>query len=543
MKKNGLLVFMLYILLVGDKIVAQPCREIIGYFPAWQWYDRQQLVNPQTIHYDRYSIINYAFFKPKPDGTIEGTDAWADENILEGQINWQTTPKSHYPNTSLVDLAHAAGVKVLISIGGWAESRHFSTIAAQDVTRQKFVEACQGLIEKYNLDGIDIDWEYPGYKERGGSPDDKNNFTKLIKGIRQNLDDLTIKTNKNYLLTAAFSASADNMMHIDWAAVTPSLSSINLMTYDFEGTWSDKTGHNAPLYATNEACVDAAVTRLINTYNVPVSKICMGIAFYGRSMKTPIAPILRGPLNGKADKKTFKQDDGAPLYYNILAKKKLFTEYWDSIAQVPFLLGKKNLKTFLSYDDEKSVTIKAQYIVNKKLRGTILWDLTGDYLESPQNGITTPLLDAINTIFDLSDTTIIQDTFFQNPRPENPNTFQKGNDLLLQETSKTDTIIPTLTNASSNKFSDFDIIDEKAIPLAIAFRLKQNRAVFIHIKNMEGQILRGMDCGVLKQGSHTVALKSLIDALPTTEYLIELLLPAYEIIPEEKCIKKWYKNL
>ena len=101
---------------------AQLPREIIGYYPAWQWYDRDGLVNPQTIPYSKYSIINYAFFKPNFDGTLSGLDPWADDNLLQGKINYQTNPPSHYPNTSLVDLAHLSGVKVLISIGGWTQS-------------------------------------------------------------------------------------------------------------------------------------------------------------------------------------------------------------------------------------------------------------------------------------------------------------------------------------------------------------------------------------------------------------------------------------
>jgi chitinase len=61
---------------------------------------------------------------------ISNTDAWADENLLQGQINWSTTPVSYYPNTSIIDLAHNAGTKVMVSIGGWTLSDNFPTIAA-----------------------------------------------------------------------------------------------------------------------------------------------------------------------------------------------------------------------------------------------------------------------------------------------------------------------------------------------------------------------------------------------------------------------------
>jgi GH18 family chitinase len=93
--------FSLIVLTFFSTINAQTCRQVIGYIPNWQWYDRAKLVNPMTIQYQKYSILNYAFFKPETTGAISTTDAWADENLLLGQINWSTTPVSYLPNTSI----------------------------------------------------------------------------------------------------------------------------------------------------------------------------------------------------------------------------------------------------------------------------------------------------------------------------------------------------------------------------------------------------------------------------------------------------------
>lgn len=104
---------------------SQPCKEIIGYYPNWQWYDRAKLVKPTTINYSKYTILNYCFFKPETSGAISSTDSWADENLLQGEINWSTLIPSYYPNTSIIDLAHIAGTKVMVSIGGWTLSDNF----------------------------------------------------------------------------------------------------------------------------------------------------------------------------------------------------------------------------------------------------------------------------------------------------------------------------------------------------------------------------------------------------------------------------------
>ncbi len=387
-------------------IKAQPPREIIGYYPAWQWYDRGGLVNPQTIPYSKYSIINYSFFKPNFDGTISGLDAWADENLLQGKINYQTEPNTHYPNTSLVDLAHQAGVKVLISVGGWTESHLFSRIAADPRKLKRFAGECRRLVELYNLDGIDIDWEYPGDADRAGKPADKQNFTFLLRGIRDSLNRLSIQTGKKYLLTGAFSASKRNMTHIEWRKVSPLLDAINLMTYDFYGSWDSQAGHNSPLFATanddSEANIDGAVKALTTIHGVSPSKINIGAAFYGRSLKTKETPEVLTALTGKVDTITFHTDEGSPLYYNILKQKDHFTEHWDEYAQVPYLTGKDDLKTFVSYDDARSIANKAHYVTAKKLRGVIIWEMTGDCVETVENEVKTfknPLLDALIEAF------------------------------------------------------------------------------------------------------------------------------------------------
>ncbi len=106
----------------------QEDKTIVGYYPNWQWYDRANLVNPETIQYEKYSIINYAFFSPQSDGSISLTDPWADENLLLGPMIWWPDP--HNDSTrSLPYLAHQEGVKVLPSIGGWTLSYNFSSIA------------------------------------------------------------------------------------------------------------------------------------------------------------------------------------------------------------------------------------------------------------------------------------------------------------------------------------------------------------------------------------------------------------------------------
>ncbi|MBS1636458.1 MAG: T9SS type A sorting domain-containing protein [Bacteroidetes bacterium] len=400
--------FILVIICLSAKsFLAQPCKEIIGYYPNWQWYDRNKLVQPSTIAYHKYSVINYCFFKPESTGAISNTDSWADENLLQGQINWSTSPYSYYPNTSLVDLAHNAGTKVMVSIGGWTLSDNFPTIAASAGTRTMFASECCRLIRFYHFDGIDIDWEYPGFSGHSGTSADKHNFTLMLQQVRDSLNVLGQAHNKNYLLSACFSAASSNAANIEWNNVSGILDMINLMTYDFFGAWDCTANHNTPLYTTNVGDpafnINSAWNMLTLTYGVAPSKINVGVAFYGRSQTG--ATALYQPTNCGVDNITFQADAGSPLYYNIMASMGLFTAYWDNTAQVPYLLGNTGgaaAGTFVSYDNKQSIGLKAQYIKNKGARGAIIWEITGDYMEtSPGSGVIagTPLADTLNTVF------------------------------------------------------------------------------------------------------------------------------------------------
>jgi chitinase len=368
-------------------------REIIGYYPNWQWYDRAQKVAPGTIPYEKLTIINYAFLKPLPDGSIALIDTWADENLLKGEPDWVNG--GYKENTSLIDLAHNYGVKVLASIGGWTLSDQFSGIAADPALTARFSGECIRYIEEYGFDGIDIDWEYPGYAEHNGKPEDRENFTAFLQAIRIALDDY----GTGYLLTSCFSADPAKVEYIQVPEVSAILDFLNIMTYDFHGAFDDSVNHNSPLFApargNPDFCVDAAF-RLYTARGAPREKINLGAPFYGRSFGGG-SDALFGPDKSTSeygDPATWSEDEGMPTYYNILQKWESINarRHWDDQARCPYLIYDGGV---LSYDDEESIGHKAQYVVNNGAAGLIIWEITGDYLENDE----TPLLNRINEVF------------------------------------------------------------------------------------------------------------------------------------------------
>lgn len=412
MKKILILLIATLVLTEGH---AQLCKTVIGYYPGWQWYDRAGLVNPFSIQYEKYSIINYAFLVPQADGSINISDPWGDKNLLLGQFNWAVSPVGydtsydlgnpayHHTETSLVSKAHAMGTQVAISIGGWTLSDLFPGISADAEKRTRFAHDCCEIIRLYQADGIDLDWEYPGYVEHSGTPNDEMNFSLLVSEIRDSLDHLESEVNRELLLTSAFGASSVHMSNIEWNVMVENLDYINLMTYDFSGTFDTHANHHTALFPSAqgnpELCIDAAVQHLILNYDVPSSMINIGAAYYGKSMMTNGAPALYAPINGMSDLSSFAMDEGSPMYYNILTQSSLFAEHWDDDAKAPYLTGNNGLESFVTYDNENSIAEKGQYVLDENLAGVIIWEITGDYIETfPSSGIvaSTPLTDALN---------------------------------------------------------------------------------------------------------------------------------------------------
>jgi len=373
-------------------VAQQQAKQVIGYYPNWRYYNREGMVRPENIDFSKYTIINYSFFKPGPNGDLLLSDSYADHMLLEEK-------------PTIVDHAHIWGTKVMVSIGGWTFSDMFSSIAADPKKRSYFAQECVRLLHQYKFDGIDIDWEFPGYKDHHGTPEDKQNFTFLMKEIRDSIDAYGKKINYPFLLSAAFGTFDEMLNMIEWDKIKDILDYCNMMTYDFNGTWSEYVNHNSPLYPPSQGLpnsLDWVFKKMTETHGVPLEKLNLGVAFYGRSYLFPNKDArIYAPNTKLADSVTWHGMEGIPQYYNIVEKLNQYDQYWDDAAQVPYLV-KKDKSSVVSYDDPKSIEMKASFIIDKKLAGLIIWELTGDYVETvPGSGVkgSTPLIDVINEVF------------------------------------------------------------------------------------------------------------------------------------------------
>jgi chitinase len=268
---------------------------------------------------------------------------------------------------------------VLVSVGGWLWSTHFSDVSLTPQSRKLFIQSVVDFLTRYDLDGLDIDWEYPGMVGSGHPfrAEDKQNFTLLLKELRQRFNRETKRSHRKLYLTIAAGASNEYLDHTEMAKVQRYVDTVNLMAYDYYEPSSDAiTGHHAPL-STNAAdpkkiSVEASVLAFQRA-GVPAAKILLGLPFYGH-VWGQVAEGNHGLFQaGKPVPKGY-----AP--YSLITETMLnhgFTRYWDSIASAPYLYSQEK-QIFVSYEDPESLAAKCRYVLTHKLGGVMFWDYSGD---------------------------------------------------------------------------------------------------------------------------------------------------------------------
>jgi chitinase len=294
-------------------------------------------------------------------------------------------------------------LRINLSIGGWGAD-HFSDMADDSGLRAGFIVNVMNYLKDNNLDGMDIDWEYPvgppWGQEIKSNPRDRENWVTLLKELRFALDTLGEETGKRYYLSACVPSSAWFTGTNDVAGAAVWVDSLKLMAYDHYGSWSGTTGHHANLYRNprdpNGWSADQAVQAYL-TAGVPPEKLMFGIATYGKEWTGIIAGINRnlpGLFVNKSSRAAHLQ--GVDIGYHPSIKKILitagYTRYWDDVSKAAFIYNPNaSGGRWIGYTDEEQIKFIGDYVKEKGLGGIFYWeyawDMEGDLLKAMRASI------------------------------------------------------------------------------------------------------------------------------------------------------------
>jgi chitinase len=359
---SGIRLFALSIVLAVPAFCATVAAEpsapmIVGYV-----FPQNAALQPRQIDALSLTRINYAFANVEGGRMVTG--------FAEDERNFAFLTALRQQNPSLT---------VLVSVGGWLWSTNFSDVSLTPQSRKVFIQSVMDFLIRYDLDGLDIDWEYPGMVGAGHPfrAEDKQNFTLLLKELRQRFSREMGREHRKLYLTIAAGASNEYLAHTEMAKVQRYVDTVNLMAYDYYEPSSDAiTGHHAPLFtngADPKKISGEASVLAFEAAGVPSAKILLGLPFYGH-MWGQVAESNHGLFQtGKPVPKGY-----AP--YSLIRETMLnhgFTRYWDPIASVPYLYSQEK-QIFVSYEDPESLAAKCDYVRTHKLGGVMFWDYSSD---------------------------------------------------------------------------------------------------------------------------------------------------------------------
>lgn len=400
------------------------------YYSSWSPYP-PRMHFPHDINFSRVSHVYYAFFLVDgASGGLKFGDEWSDVGMdlykpmaiklnKLGAPNEDLRAKKILPSGCLGELfylRHAdlfsdrnvGNFKLIMCVGGWSNRDEFPKMVRDSEKVEKFVTSCIETMLKYGFDGIDLDWEFP--EDDGFEP---QMYLELVKKLKQRmieLEDSMFGVNTShptFQLSVATPAFSQKMEILPISEMDKYVDIWNMMTYDYHGEWSEKTGYHCNLYNgslssngdnTHSKHIyspdsvegldgNYAVEYMTNTCGVKSRKVCLGMAAYGRGFLNVEAKSSDKRFIGKPFRGVGGASEGEP---GMWLYKQLPIHGTQELFDPDYVSGfcySQEKKTFVGYDSVDSVRVKAQYVSRNNLAGGFWWESCGDDHTNPSRSL------------------------------------------------------------------------------------------------------------------------------------------------------------
>jgi chitinase len=313
----------------------------------------------------KYALA-YAMNEGLPLFTKEDLQCLTHINLAFGLVKDGLLDMSQLTNLSLIETFRAwkPEIRIVLSVGGWGAGG-FSAMAMTAQGREAFARSCLEAVQRYGLDGIDIDWEYPCSGQAGidWDPRDRENFTLLLQALRDQLGPRS--------LSIAAGAGEYFVRDTEMEKVARLVDYVQIMTYDMRSGFTRQAGHHAALRAgkgDGSGLNTVDMVEMFHRAGVPLEKLVIGAAFYARKWSgvedknhglcQPAQTGGEGGLRYSDITESFMAQNG-------------YAQYWDEEAQAAYLW---NGSSFVSYETPEAIALKCRYVKEAGLLGIMYWE-------------------------------------------------------------------------------------------------------------------------------------------------------------------------
>ncbi|PMH46097.1 hypothetical protein BCU68_09470 [Vibrio sp. 10N.286.49.B3] len=382
------------------------------YFVEWSGYERDYLA--AKIPHENLTHLIYAFVPicgadmndsvKEIDGSYqqllracEGVDdfelalhdPWATvQNTFNGHFTWADNFKGNFGQLMQIKQANP-DLKIVPSLGGWTLSDPFYFMHDEE-GRKTFINSVRQFLLTWKFfDGIDIDWEYPGgggANPNLGDPEkDGELYVTLMKELREMMDELEAETGRTFELSSAVHTSSTKLGVVDFNQAQQYMDYIYVMSYDMYGAFdTENLGHQSGIYQPEHDVpydfnLNEGVQHLIEA-GVDRKRIIPGVPKYGRGWTGVHDYVNDNPFSGRATgaiKGTW--ENGVVDYRDIRANRSGgdWEERYDEQAEASYMWN-PTTKELITFDNERAVLAKGQYVREHGLGGLMSWEIDGD---------------------------------------------------------------------------------------------------------------------------------------------------------------------
>ena len=335
-------------------------QRVVGYYPQWVINN----LGTNEIDLNVITHVIHSFAWPNEDGSISSYDGMFESELSEA--------------------IHSQGAKFLLSIGGWGNHEGFEAVIGDENLRELFIYNLSSILLTNNYDGVDLDWEFPD------SEMDRTNLNLLV----MEMDSIFNNINPEWIITMAIPVTNWWGQWHDFEFLVNHIEFFNAMTYGTHGNWSTHSGHLAPLYSSPPGDVDGSchigMDYLSNDRGIPKSKINMGLPFWGIQWES-------SNIN-----ESFTGNTVDIMYYDIPELiGNGYTYNWDEYAFCPYLVKDDSSKV-ITYENQESIGLKCQYVLEQEIGGVMIWALSYDQTEHGQELVQAIVENYLNSDLDKS---------------------------------------------------------------------------------------------------------------------------------------------